>query len=71
MSQSMEQQRFKILKHLQTAPLTTLAAREALDIMHPAARIQELRAQGFTIVTHWARVNRHRVASYVLLSGGG
>jgi len=53
--------------------LTTLQARKELDIMHPAARIQELREQGHNIITHWTTDNngkyKHRVACYVLLVG--
>ena len=51
--------------------LTTLQARKELDIMHPAARIQELREQGHNIITYWATEDTgkgcHRVARYVLL----
>ncbi len=53
--------------------LTTLQARKELDIMHPAARIQELREQGHNIITHWTTDDngkyKHRVACYVLLVG--
>ena len=51
--------------------LTTLEARSLLDVMHPAARIQELRKEGVNIVTHWRTDTTpegrpHRVAEYVL-----
>ena len=71
---SVQSQRKRILDWLATSPLTTLQARTELDIMHPAARVQELKAQGNNICTHWETVDtgkgKHRVASYVLLSGG-
>jgi hypothetical protein len=52
-----------ILKYLQAnGTMTTLEARNNLYIMHPAARVQELRAQGQNIVT----VRVDRVAKYVL-----
>ena len=62
-------QQKRILDYLQHKPLTTLAVRNELDVMHPASRVQELKAQGFNIVTHYAVVDNHRVASYVLLAG--
>jgi len=54
--------------------LTTLQARSRLDVLHPAARIQELRSEGMNIVTHWRtdttpEGNPHRVAEYVLMPG--
>ncbi|MFU8790344.1 MAG: helix-turn-helix domain-containing protein [Methylobacter sp.] len=50
--------------------LTTIEARLKLDVMHPAARVQELKASGFNIVTHKRHVDNHRkVAEYVLLPG--
>jgi len=70
-STNVKSQRKRILEWLSTKPLTTLQARTELDIMHPAARIQELKAQGNNICTHWETVDtgkvKHRVASYVLL----
>lgn len=74
-------QRKRILDWLQSSPLTTLQARKELDIMHPAARVQELKQRGHNIVTHWTNEftgkARHRVACYVLFAdaslslGGG
>ncbi|WP_020484537.1 helix-turn-helix domain-containing protein [Methylomonas sp. MK1] len=74
-------QRQRILDWLHSSPLTTLQARKELDIMHPAARVQELKQCGHNIVTHWttdsAGKAKHRVASYVLFAepslslGGG
>jgi hypothetical protein len=65
-------QRKRILDRLQSSPLTTLQARKELDIMHPAARVQELKQRGHNIVTHWTTEftgkARHRVASYVLFA---
>ncbi len=63
-------QRKRLLERLKEKPLTTLEARSELDIMHPAARIQELKEQGNKIYTHWETVDGHRVAKYVLFSGG-
>lgn len=45
-------QRARILASLQAGPLTTVAARDELNVMHPAARIQELREAGYPIRTH-------------------
>jgi len=70
-STNVQSQRKRILNWLKTKPLTTLQARTELDVMHPAARVQELKAQGNNICTHWETVDtgkaKHRVASYVLL----
>ncbi|HMV13093.1 MAG TPA: helix-turn-helix domain-containing protein [Nitrosomonas sp.] len=64
-------QRKRILDFLRTRPLDTLTARKELDIMHPAARVMELRKQGLDIKT--IKIDRqsdcgeiHRVACYVL-----
>jgi hypothetical protein len=52
-----------ILKYLQAnGTMTTLEARNHLSIMHPAARVQELREQGRKILT----VRVDRIAKYVL-----
>jgi len=59
-------QRAVILDHLQRhGTLTTLEARNQLHIMHPAARVMELRRQGCRIDTIR---NVDRVAKYVLAS---
>jgi hypothetical protein len=72
LSSNAHSQRQRILDHLSREPLTTLQARKELDIMHPAARIQELRKQ-HNIITHWTTDDsgkaKHRVACYVLLAG--
>lgn len=61
----------RILAYLYTKPLDTLSARKELDVMHPAARVMELRNQGIEIKTIW--IDRasdcgkiHRIACYVL-----
>jgi len=67
-------QRNRILEWLKSGPLTTLQARSELDVMHPSARIMELKAQGHNIHTHRESVDsgkgKHRIAKYVLLVGG-
>lgn len=70
-------QRSRILNHLRNSgPLTTLEARNSLDVMHPAARVMELRQQGFNIVTHRRtdytdQGDPHVVAQYVLFAKEG
>jgi hypothetical protein len=54
--------------------ITTLQARHDLDVLHPAARVLELRADGWNIVTIWkhddtGQASRHRVACYVYQRG--
>lgn len=67
-------QRKRILDFLRIRPLDTLTARKELDVMHPAARVMELRKLGFGIKT--IEIDRqsdcgkiHRVACYVLEVG--
>ncbi len=67
-------QRKRILDYLRHHPLDTLTARKELDVMHPAARVMELRKQGVGIKT--VRIDRpsdcgkmHTVACYVLEVG--
>ena len=75
--QSITIQRVELLKWLQSHQrITTLQARNELGIMHPAARIQELREAGNNIVTHWERETdatgkEHKQGLYVLLSSQG
>ncbi len=69
-------QRQRILGWLRkNSSLTTLEARIELDIFHPSARVQELRAQGYNIVTHTETIDsgkgKHRIAKYVLFASGG
>lgn len=66
-----EAQRSRILSYLHAKPLDTLTARKELDVMHPAARIMELRKIGIGIKT--IKIDRssdrgkvHRIACYVL-----
>lgn len=67
-------QRKRILEFLRVRPLDTLTARKLLDVMHPAARVMELRKRGWKIQT--VKIDRtsdcgeiHRVACYVLEAG--
>lgn len=70
-------QRLRLLDVLNTGiSISTIEARRDLDIMMPAARVFELRAEGRNIATYWAREPTesgkiHRVARYALLAGGG
>ena len=70
---SSEAQRARILAHLREHHrLTTLEARQWLSVMHPAARVRELRERGHRIETLWREDhdtagNPHRVAEYVLM----
>ena len=65
-------QQFVILDYLKiNGSMTTLQARQELDVMHPAARVQELREKGNNIMTHWTVTQGHRIASYVLLAEVG
>ena len=67
-------QRMRILDWFLDKPsLTTEQARRELDIMHPAARIMELRAIGYNILSFWEIVptasgKTRKIAKYVLLS---
>lgn len=70
---SSSSQRSRLLAALYIHPITTLMARLSLDVMHPAARVQELRRLGHRIVTVWVddqtpEGKTHRVAKYVLRS---
>ncbi|MGZ4958361.1 MAG: helix-turn-helix domain-containing protein [Methylomonas sp.] len=73
---STEHQRKRLFEALCNRPVSTLDARRELDILHPAARVQELREAGHNIVTHWGeepteRGEPHRVARYVLMPSTG
>ncbi len=68
-------QRARVLDRLQCQPLTTLQARAELDVMHPAARVMELRGLGLNIITqriqeHSDAGELHCVARYVLMPAG-
>jgi len=63
-------QRSRMLAALIKGPVSTLAARKYHDILHPAARVQELRDRGHLIDTVriddvTAEGNVHRVALYL------
>lgn len=71
-------QRVRLLDRLREVAnrgITTIEAREELDIMHPAARVQELRQRlQVNIQTVWTRdINAqghaHKTARYVLFPG--
>ena|SRR5690606_38611130 len=67
-------QRTRLINRLKQGPLSTFDARTELDVMHPAARVQELREQGYHIETIWSLEQSpcgrlHRVARYVLHPG--
>lgn len=53
--------------------ITTVEARAKLNILHPPARILELRRSGCNIITNWATIydnmnQAHRVGEYILKS---
>jgi len=63
-------QRFRLLAALRKGPVSTLYARKFYDILHPAARVQELRDRGHLIDTVWveditSEGRPHRVAQYL------
>jgi len=66
-------QRKRLLERLREKPITTIEAREQLNILMPAARIFELRKNyGLNIITLWTKDctsqgKPHRVARYVLI----
>ncbi len=68
-------QRSRVLTYLRRhGSLSTLDARHRLDCLHPAARVMELRWQGYDIATVWTRETtpegfEHRVARYHLIGG--
>lgn len=74
-SASAQRQRLKAAL-IEFGSVTTIYAREALGIMSPAPRVQELRAMGCKIVTERIDATdslgvRHcGVARYVLIAGG-
>ncbi|WP_434108009.1 helix-turn-helix domain-containing protein [Paraburkholderia caffeinilytica] len=66
-------QRNRIFEFLrQHGSLSTLDARHLIDVMHPAARVMELRSAGHQIATIWSHETTseggaHRVARYYLI----
>lgn len=75
MEKTNQKQRQEILEYLQHGGrLTTLYACEVMGIMHPAARILELKNDGYNIVTYRNKGcdvtgSNHRIAEYVFLTG--
>ena len=73
-STSLAAQRARLLKHLrEVGTLTTLQAREQLNIMHPGGRVLELREAGHRITTTWTwdrdhEGRPHRVGRYALVT---
>ena len=67
-------QRSRVLDFLRChGSLSTLDARHLIDVMHPAARVMELRRFGHEIATVWSQEttpegHRHCVARYHLTS---
>ncbi|WP_081723352.1 helix-turn-helix domain-containing protein [Paraburkholderia mimosarum] len=67
-------QRSRVLDFLRRyGSLSTLDARHLIDVMHPAARVMELRRVGHEIATVWSdemtpEGGKHRVARYHLMS---
>jgi hypothetical protein len=70
LSSNTQSQKNRLIEYLQkNNRLTTIDARVKLDIMHPAQRVKDLKADGFNIVTHKRHVDNHKkVAEYVLFS---
>jgi hypothetical protein len=68
-------QRVRLEAEIRKHPVSTIYARDELDIMAPAARLLELRYDyGLNIQTHWKTEKtscgkKHRVAEYVLFPG--
>jgi Helix-turn-helix domain len=66
-------QRSRLLEFLRKrGSLSTIDARHLIDVMHPAARVMELRRQGHDIMTAWAHETTpeggtHRIARYRLM----
>ena len=68
-----EAQLSRVLTVLRSGPETTVRLTREHDILHPPARILQLRKRGFDIATVWVNVETlhgavHRVGKYVLLS---
>lgn len=68
--ESATRQRARLEAHFRShGSISTLEARNVLGILHPAARVQELRESGHRISTVWTRQTdttgrQHRVARY-------
>ncbi len=74
-SNSTADQRNRLEAEIRKLPVSTIYAREELDILAPAARVWELRHNhGLNIKTHWKTEQtscgkNHRVAEYALFPG--
>ncbi|CAE6862111.1 hypothetical protein R69658_07669 [Paraburkholderia aspalathi] len=72
-SNDADSQRSRLLEFLRKrGSLSTIDARHLIDVMHPAARVMELRRAGYSIVTVWTHATTpeggiHRVARYRLM----
>lgn len=72
---SAHEQRARILDRLRKGSVSTLEARRDLDILHPAARVMELRNAGYqidrvTVAEQSDCGQTHKVARYVLVPTG-
>jgi len=65
----MKGQRRNILDHLRVRPITQDEAKKLYGVGRLAARIQELRKEGYQITTKWIEKNNARYAEYHF--GGG
>lgn len=68
-----ESQMLRFLEAARTAPRTTVELSREFDILHPPARVLQLRKRGYEIDTLWVHVETepgvlHRVGQYVLRS---
>jgi Helix-turn-helix domain len=66
-----ESQLARLLHRLRIGPITTVRLVHDFDILHPPARVLQLRKRGFEIATVWVITEtfpgvRHRVGEYVL-----
>lgn len=75
-NESFKAQRQRLLKALESGPISTIQARDELNIMAPAARVKELRESGHIIITEmiWiddAHGRGHKSGCYYLINEGG
>lgn len=75
-NQSFISQRKRLYEALKHGPVTTIQARDELNIMSPAARIMELKEAGYTITKdiQWiadSAGRQHKSAKYYLINTGG
>lgn len=66
-----EAQLARVLAALRNGPITTVQLVREHDILHPPARVLQLRKRGYDIATFWVESEtlpgvRHRVGKYVL-----